>query len=68
MSTKNPFIDLTLNVIQDTVIDSASGIAFETGVDTCVLSLRKTTDPTPVIQRGYYFTPSTYMQSPSFDH
>ena len=64
----NPFIDLTLNVIQDTVIDSASGIAFETGVDSSFYPSGKQSDPTPVIQRGYYFSPSTYMQSGSFDH
>ena len=61
----NPFINLLLNQIQDSVTDSASGIAFETGIDTSFYPSGKSSDPIPAQNRGYYFTSTSYMSSQS---
>ena len=66
VASKNPFIDLDLKMILDIVIDSASGLGFETGVNTAFYPSGRITDPIPVIQRGYFFTSNSYMQSPIF--
>ena len=61
----SPFITLNLNVIQDTLTDSSSGIQFGTGKDTSFYPTGTSSDPIPAVQRGYYFTPTSYLSSQS---
>ena len=64
--TVNPIITLTLDSIQDKVTDSSSGIIFSTGIDTNFYPNGGINDPIPAIQRGYYFTSTSYMTSSLF--
>ena len=55
--TKNPFLALTLNQIQNPISDSVSGISFSTGT---------ASNPIPAMNRGYYFNLNSFMTSDSF--
>ena len=59
----NPFLNVLPNQIKDVVVDSARGISFETGVDTSFYPSGKSSDPIPAMNRGYYFTSTSYMSS-----
>ena len=61
----NPFLILTMNLIEDEVIDSTQGIVFETGLDNKFYPSGKSSDPIPAKERGYYFTGISYMTSQS---
>ena len=66
ISSLNPIINITLNEIQDKVIDANSGIIFSTGVNTEFYPSGTSSDPIPVMGRGYYFNSTSYMTSSEF--
>ena len=61
----NPFIDLMLDAIEDEVAETAGGIIFGTGADTNFYPNGESSDPIPAMNRGYYFTSTSYMYTPS---
>ena len=61
--TSNPLLVLTLSQISDTVHDSISSIPFSTGADGNFYPTGLLSDPIPAMQRGYYFTSTSYMVS-----
>ncbi|CAG9321670.1 unnamed protein product [Blepharisma stoltei] len=57
-------IDLKLNQIKDTVIDSQLGMPFMTGDDSNFYPAYTAKDPYAAKYRGYYFQGSSYMKIP----
>lgn len=62
----SPCILLTLDKIQDIVIDSISGIHFGTGTGTEFYPSMTIYDPIPTMQRGYFFNQTSVMESGDF--
>ena len=63
VESRNPFLSLTIDGIQDQVLDTSQGIVFETGRDTNFYPNGELSDPIPALNRGYYFTTTSYMTS-----
>ena len=63
LGSLSPFLNLVINVIQDQVLDTTQDIVFQTGVDTSFYPSGLPSDPVPSLQRGYYFTSTSYMSS-----
>ena len=59
----NPFIVLSFNVILSRLVDIASGIVFTSGAPGSFYPSTSVSNPVPAVQRGYYFTTFSSMQS-----
>lgn len=60
------FISLSFDTIKNIIHDEVSNLAFTTGLDNNFYPLTGNNQPTPTVQRGYYFDVDSLVQSEAF--